>query len=215
MHNALRLITTGTVLTLTIALATEQGIAESTSIGTASSTSTATPASTAATAATAAPASPASPASQAITASSNTTEHATSPAASSNATDSATQHLIEQAETQLQRGETQTAISTLNQAVTADPASSLARTRLGGAYLLSQDYPSAVEQFQQAISLDTQNAGAFIGLGMAYVHLKQAGPAKAALSEAKRLNPAKSTDIDALLARIEQTASAHPPIPMK
>jgi len=190
MHNALRLITTGTVLTLTIALATEQGIAESTSVGAASSTS---------------------PAITASTASLKTTDNATSPAALASATDGAAQRLIEQAEAQLQRGETQTAIGTLNQAVAADSASSLARTRLGGAYLLSQDYDSAIDQFQQAISTDDQNAGAFIGLGMAYVHLKQAGPAKAALTEAKRLNPSKSADIDALLARIEQTASAHHP----
>jgi len=180
MHNALRLITTGTVLTLTIALTTQQGIAES------SSTSTARPASPA------------------------TTEHA-SVAPSANATSSPAQSLIEQAGVQLERGETQTAISILNQAIAADPTSSRARTRLGGAYLLSQDYGSAVEQFQQAINLDHQNAGAFIGLGMAYLHLKQAGPAKAALTEAKRLKPSKGADIDAILARIEQTASAHHP----
>ncbi|MCF8015527.1 MAG: tetratricopeptide repeat protein, partial [Chromatiaceae bacterium] len=105
-------------------------------------------------------------------------------------------------------GETQTAIATLNQAIAADPSSSLAYTRLGGAYLLSQDYSSAIDQFQRAISSDNQNAGAFIGLGMAYLHLKQAGPAKAALTEAKRLKPSQSADIDALLTRIEQTASA-------
>ena len=165
MHNALRLITTGTVLTLTIALAMEPGIAEST------------------------PASSTKPAS------------AVNPANSVGV-------LIEQAEAQLERGETQTAIATLRQAIAADPSSSLAYTRLGGAYLLNQDYSSAIDQFQQAISSDTQNAGAFIGLGIAYLHLKQAGPAKAALTEAKRLNPSKSTDIDALLARIEQSASA-------
>ncbi len=159
MHNALRLITAGTVLTLTIALATEQGIAEST---------------------------------------------AASPEDNLSA-------LIEQAETQLERGETQAAIATLNDAIAANPSSSLAHTRLGGAYLLSQDYGTAIEQFQQAISSDNQNAGAFIGLGMAYLHLKQAGPAKAALTEAKRLDPSQSTDIDALLARIEQSASAHHP----
>jgi Tfp pilus assembly protein PilF len=168
MHNALRLITTGTLLTLSMALAMEQGIAESTAV------------------------------------------RSTSPARATNPADSVGA-LIEQAEAQLTRGETQAAIATLNDAIAADPSSSLAHTRLGGAYLLSQEYSSAIDQFQQAISSDNQNAGAFIGLGMAYLHLKQAGPAKAALTEAKRLNPAKRTDIDALLARIEQTASAHHP----
>ena len=107
MHNALRLITTGTVLTLSIALAMEPGIAEST------------------------PASSTKPAS------------AVNPANSVGV-------LIEQAEAQLERGETQTAIATLRQAIAADPSSSLAYTRLGGAYLLNQDYSSAIDQFQQA-----------------------------------------------------------------
>jgi Tfp pilus assembly protein PilF len=119
--------------------------------------------------------------------------------------------LIEQAETQLQRGETAAAITTLEAAITANPSSSLAHTRLGGAYLLDQNYRAAVDQFQQAISTDSQNASAFIGLGMAYIHLKQTGPAKAALTEARRLNPSQSADIDALLGQIEQRASAHHP----
>lgn len=184
MHNALRLITTGTILTLAIALATEQGIAESTPASAASSTS---------------PVSPGGP-----VASPGRSANPISPANQANSVGT----LIEQAEAQLERGETQTAIATLNQAIAADPSSSLAYTRLGGAYLLGQDYSSAIDQFQRAISSDNQNAGAFIGLGMAYLHLKQAGPAKAALTEAKRLKPSKSPDIDALLTRIEQTASA-------
>lgn len=165
MHQALRLITTGTVLTLTISLAMEQGIAESSAA------------------------------------------RSTSPA---NSADSVSA-LIEQAEVQLAGGETQAAIATLNDAIAVDSSSSLAYTRLGGAYLLSQDYGSAIEHFQQAISSDDQNAGAFVGLGVAYLHLKRAGPAKAALTEAKRLDPDKGANIDALLARIEQTASAHHP----
>ncbi|WPL19198.1 tetratricopeptide repeat protein [Thiorhodovibrio winogradskyi] len=119
--------------------------------------------------------------------------------------------MVEQAETQLQRGETEAAIATLKGAITADPSSSLAHTRLGGAYLLNQDYRAAVDQFQQAISADNQNASAFIGLGMAYIHLKQTGPAKAALGEARRLKPSQRADIDALLGQIEQRASAHHP----
>lgn len=158
MRNALRLIITATVVTLTVALWTEQGVAD---VG----------------------------------------------ADSAKAADA----LIEQAQAQLERGETQTAIDTLHDAIEADPSSSLAQTRLGGAYLLSQDYSRAIEQFQQAISNDEQNAGAFIGLGLAYLHLKQAGPAKAALSEARRLDPTKRNDIDALLSRIEESAAApHP-----
>jgi tetratricopeptide (TPR) repeat protein len=162
MHQALRLITAGSVLMLTVALAMESDIAES----------------------------------------------AESTAA---APEDGIGTLIARAEAQLGRGETRAAIATLNEAVAADPSSSLAQTRLGGAYLLSQDYGNAIDQFQQAISNDDQNAGAFIGLGMAYLHLKRAGPAKAALTEARRLAPEQQADIDALLNRIEQSASAHHP----
>jgi Tfp pilus assembly protein PilF len=140
----------------------------------------------------------------------STAASSVSPASAANPANSVNA-LIEQGEAQLERGETQSAIRTLNEAVTADPNSSLAHTRLGGAYLLSQDYRGAIDQFQQAIGSDSRNAGAFIGLGMAYLHLKQAGPAKAALTEAKRLDPSQRADIDSLLARIEQTASAHHP----
>jgi tetratricopeptide (TPR) repeat protein len=119
---------------------------------------------------------------------------------------------IEQAEAELSRGETDAAIETLNAVIAAAPASSLARTRLGGALMLKQNYTGAIEQFQQAISLNADNAPAFIGLGMAYLHLKQPGPAKAALTEAKKLDPAKQADIDRVLHRIENTAAAphHP-----
>jgi Tfp pilus assembly protein PilF len=187
-------MTTGTVLTLIIALATEQGIAESIPASTPRPASSASP--------------PANPNSSSNP--SNAADPAASPASYADPMNSVGA-LIAQAETQLERGETQTAIATLNQAIAADPSSSLAYTRLGGAYLLNQDYSSAIDQFQQAISHDNQNAGAFIGLGMAYLHLKQAGPAKAALTEARRLAPDKQGDIDALLARIEQSASAHHP----
>jgi CheY-like chemotaxis protein len=53
-------------------------------------------------------------------------------------------------------------------------------------------------------SLDAEHAGAFIGLGMAYLHGGQTGPAKAALTEAKRLAPAKADELDDLIQRIER-----------
>jgi tetratricopeptide (TPR) repeat protein len=120
--------------------------------------------------------------------------------------------MIKQGEAELGRGETDAAIITLKAAVDIDPKSSLAHTRLGGALMLKQDYTGAIEQFQQAISLEGDNAPAFIGLGMAYLHLKQPGPAKAALTEAKKLDKTKQADIDRLLQRIESTAAAphHP-----
>ena len=88
--------------------------------------------------------------------------------------------MIERAEAELARGENDVANEPLNATIAADPESSLAHTRLGGALMLKQDYSGSIEQFQQAINLDNESAPAFIGLGMAYLHLKQPGPAKPA-----------------------------------
>lgn len=132
-------------------------------------------------------------------------------AADTSARPSAADALIEQAEAKLARGETQPAIEQLRQAVAADPTSSRAQTRLGGAYLLDQHYLRAIDHFQQAIGLDEDNAGAFIGLGVAYLHLQALGPARAALNEARRLAPEKSPDIDALLSGLEPERAQRPP----
>jgi cytochrome c-type biogenesis protein CcmH/NrfG len=72
--------------------------------------------------------------------------------------------------------------------------------------LLAQRYDLAIDQFQQAAAIDANNAGAFIGLGVAYLHQGRAGPAKAALTEARRLAPDKAADIDRLIDSIEEAA---------
>jgi Flp pilus assembly protein TadD len=123
---------------------------------------------------------------------------------------SASASLISQGEAQLAGNDIDGAVTTLTQAVQADPTSTLAHTRLGGALLLGQQYDAAIEQFQQAIALDSENASAFIGMGVAYLHSERLGPAKGALEEAKRLDPAKSAEIDDLIGRIELRAPAHP-----
>jgi tetratricopeptide (TPR) repeat protein len=120
------------------------------------------------------------------------------------------EELIRAAETQLSQQDFDGAIATLTRALDADPESTLAHTRLGGAYLMTQRYDSAIEQFQQAIASDADNAGAFIGMGMAYLHQGRAGPAKAALTEAKRLAPDKAAEIDDLITSIEQGTAGHP-----
>jgi tetratricopeptide (TPR) repeat protein len=120
------------------------------------------------------------------------------------------EELIRAAETQLSQQDFDGAIATLTRALDADPESTLAHTRLGGAYLMTQRYDSAIEQFQQAIAGDADNAGAFIGMGMAYLHQGRAGPAKAALTEAKRLAPDKAAEIDDLITSIEQGTAGHP-----
>lgn len=69
---------------------------------------------------------------------------------------SASASLISQGEAQLAGNDIDGAVTTLTQAVQADPTSTLAHTRLGGALLLGQQYDAAIEQFQQAIALDSE-----------------------------------------------------------
>lgn len=116
--------------------------------------------------------------------------------------------LIGRGELQLKNNDIDGAITTLIGAVANEPGSSLAHTRLGGAYLLAQRYDDAIDQFQQAISLETRNASAFIGMGVAYLHSNRLGAAKAALGEARRLDPDKAAQIDDLISRIDQRSGA-------
>lgn len=121
-------------------------------------------------------------------------------------TSASTATLIGEGERQIQARDIDGAIETLTRAVAADPDSSLAHTRLGGAYLLNQEYDPAIAQFQRAISTDAANADAFIGMAVAYLHTKRLTLAKAALNEAKRIEPHKTAKIDEVLLWVEQRA---------
>ena len=112
--------------------------------------------------------------------------------------------LIRQGETQLNEGKIPEALATLQQAVAADPKSSLAHTRLGGAQILSQEYVAGIESFKQAIALDPNNANAFVGMAVAYIHGARYPLARAALEEAKRIDPGKQADVDELIAWIDE-----------
>ncbi|MCG6862970.1 MAG: tetratricopeptide repeat protein [Chromatiaceae bacterium] len=112
--------------------------------------------------------------------------------------------LIDKGEAQLEAGEIGAAVETLQQAVEADPKSSLAYTRLGGAQVMAQEYGAGLESFKQAIALDAGNANAFVGMAVAYLHSSRYPLAKAALEEAKRIDPAKREEADKLIAWIEQ-----------
>lgn len=113
-----------------------------------------------------------------------------------------TDKLIKQGYEQTAAGDLDQALTTLQLAVSEDPNSSLARTRLGGVRVLRQEYSASVKDFQQAIMLDKNNALAFIGMSMAYLHMGQYNKAKAALNEAATIDPTKQTEIDKVLAGI-------------
>ncbi|NCA88227.1 MAG: tetratricopeptide repeat protein [Gammaproteobacteria bacterium] len=115
--------------------------------------------------------------------------------------------LLQRGEALLNEGKLPEAVAVLQEAVAAEPQSAQAFQRLGGAQLMSQDYAGSVESFQRAISLDATNAAAFVGMGMAFLHSGRFGQARAAMVEAKRLDPSKQAKLDEVIAWIDQRVS--------
>ncbi len=112
--------------------------------------------------------------------------------------------LIATGETQLAEGKVDEAIATLSTAVAADPKSSQAYTRLGGARLVKQEFSAAIGDFRSALAADPNNADAFIGMALAYLHSADYALARAALGEARRLAPDKAPKIDEVLTYLDQ-----------
>ncbi|MEN8178288.1 MAG: tetratricopeptide repeat protein [Pseudomonadota bacterium] len=127
-------------------------------------------------------------------------------ALSGNSTDA----LLDLSYEQTKAGKLDDALSTLQQAVSEDPSSSLAHTRLGGIRVLRQEHSEGIKNFQQAIMLDQKNASAFVGIAVAYLHTSRYSLARAALNEAGKIDPSKKPEIDQVLAWIEQRTNGAP-----
>jgi tetratricopeptide (TPR) repeat protein len=118
--------------------------------------------------------------------------------------------LIRRGETELQAGQFGAAIATLQQAIAADPNSSLAYTRLGGAQVLNRDYAAGIQSFKQAIMLDGKNGAAFVGMAVAYLHQGEDALARTALEEAKKVDPSKQEEVDKVISLIDQRTGTAP-----
>jgi len=75
--------------------------------------------------------------------------------------------------------------------------------RLAGAFVAQGNFSSAIGVYQQAIGLDPNNAKAFIGLGIAYLHGGNKPLARAALQEAIRLEPGRETQLAPVIAALD------------
>jgi tetratricopeptide (TPR) repeat protein len=107
------------------------------------------------------------------------------------------------------QGDLDRALEIYRQAVEQDERSVDARMKLGGLHVARQEYRAGAQAFQSAIGLDPENANAFIGLAIAYLHLGQSGAAHAALEESLRLDPSRSEQVAPLMQRLE-AGMAHP-----
>lgn len=94
------------------------------------------------------------------------------------------------------------------QAVTANPRSVEAHMKLAGFMLANQNFVPAIQTYQKTISLDNNNAKAWMGLGMAYLHTGQKDLSRAAFSEAVRIDPSRK----AQLAKLTEAPPADKPL---
>ena len=111
---------------------------------------------------------------------------------------------LEGAERLTREGRVDSALAVYRELSESQPDSAVVHARLGGMLLLKQNYAEAIRSFQIAIGLEPENSGsAFIGLGIAYLHLGQYGPARAALMEARRLKPESAADLEQLVVWLD------------
>ncbi len=114
------------------------------------------------------------------------------------------------------QGDIQGALTIYQDLAKQHPDSAETFSHLGGMQLISQQYPAAIKSFQRAITLGDEGTGTFVGMGMAYLHMGQHGPARAAFVEAKQRGVSNPEDIDRVIEWIDKRdggmAANHPPI---
>jgi tetratricopeptide (TPR) repeat protein len=84
-------------------------------------------------------------------------------------------------------------------AIAVNPRSVDAHMKLAGLLLSNRRYADAIPIYQKLISLDANNAKAWIALGLAYRHTSQPELSRAAFAEALRLEPARQSQLAALV----------------
>ena len=121
---------------------------------------------------------------------------------------SASETGLERAERLTREGRVDSALAVYRELSESQPDTAVVHARVGGMLLLKQNYAEAIRSFQIAIGLDPENNGsAFIGLGIAYLHMGQYGAARAALMEARRLKPESAADLEQLVAWLDSRTS--------
>ncbi len=107
-------------------------------------------------------------------------------------------------------GDIQGALLVYEAMTQSHPDSHEAFAHLGGMQLLDQRYADAVKSFQRAITLGDDGTGSFIGMGMAYLHMGQLGPARAAFVEAKSRGVGHPADVDDIIRWIDSRSESAP-----
>ena len=120
--------------------------------------------------------------------------------------------LLAQGDKQWAEGRVSDARTSFEQALKANPRSVDAHMKLAGLLFSNRNYSEAIRTYQKTISLDGNNARAWMGLGLAYRHTSQAELAKAAFEEAVRIDPGRKAQLAQLA---DKTAEKPTEIPVK
>ena len=120
--------------------------------------------------------------------------------------------MLEEGDAKAASGDIRGALAIYESLASNQPDSHELQAKVGGMLLLDQRYADAVERFQLAISLGDTGTRSFLGMGMAYLHMGQLGPARAAFVEAKSRGAENPANIDDIIHWIDtrQPASRSP-----
>lgn len=92
-------------------------------------------------------------------------------------------------------------------AASAKPESAEVLLRLAGFQLSRQMMTDCITNYKKVISLEPNNSKAWIGLGMAYLHISNPGLAKAALEEAVRVDPARKEKLQPVINKLSEKSA--------
>ena len=95
----------------------------------------------------------------------------------------------------------------LEAAASAKPESAEVLLRLAGFQLSRQMMTDCITNYKKVISLEPKNSKAWIGLGMAYLHISNPGLAKAALEEAVRVDPARKEKLQPVINKLSEKSA--------
>jgi len=96
------------------------------------------------------------------------------------------------------------ALGHFEKAVKQNPASAESWFKLARTQMLNNQHSNSVKSYQKAITLDKDNALAFVGMAISYMHIGQYNHAKASLTEASRIDPSKKAEVDKVLLQIDR-----------
>lgn len=111
--------------------------------------------------------------------------------------------LLAQADKHWAEGRLEPAQKAFEAAVAAEPSATGPRLRLAGFQLSRQQIAAAVTNYQQVLGAEPKNAKAWMGIGVAYLHIGKQELALAAFDEAIRIEPRYAEKVAPLMAKLK------------